>query len=218
MFPRVIIYDAVSLDGRVEGFDADIGRFYELSRAFGEDAILAGADTMLAGGPEVPLDGPEIPKYAVGRKRGPLLAIVDSRGRVRFWDWLREQEFWGEPVALASVSTPATHLAHLSARRVPYLVAGTDRVDLSAALAWLAAEYGVRTVRVESGGALNSALLDAGLVSEVSLLVHPAIADGDALSFVRAPLPDGTRLEATHCEEVAGGLVWLRYRVLGPSD
>ena len=215
MLPRVVLYDAVSLDGRIEGFDADIGRFYALSSAFHEDAILAGADTMLAGGSDTPLDGLVAPPYAPGEKRGPLMAIVDSRGRVRFWDWLREQEFWGEPLALVSESTPAEHLTHLTHRGVPHLVAGRDCVDLRAALEWLAAEHGVRTVRVESGGALNSALLAEGLVSELSLLVHPALADGAARSFVRMPLPAGTRLGLTHCEAVEGGLVWLRYDVAG---
>lgn len=217
MLPRVVLYDAVSLDGRTVGFHADVGEFYAVSRAFGVDAILAGADTMLAGGSEIPLDAFRVPDYAVGGKRGPLMVIVDSRGRIRFWDWLRVQEFWGEPLALVSESTPAEHLVHLSNRSVPHLVAGAQRVDLRAALTWLASEYGVRTVRVESGGALNTALLLEGLVSELSLLVHPVIVACDTHAFLSAPLPEGVRLELTHCESLSSGLVWVRYDVRCPT-
>jgi hypothetical protein len=36
----------------------------------------------------------------------------------------------------------------------------------------------VDTVRVDSGGTLNAALLRAGVVDEVSLMIHPALTDG----------------------------------------
>ncbi len=131
MLPRVIVYDAVSLDGRIEGFEPDIGRFYSMAR-WGEEVILAGADTMLAGGeasaaPDDPASPP--PEPAEPAASGPLLAIVDSRGRFRSWDWVRAQHaFWRDAVALVSEGTSQEYLAHLASRGVSSFTAGTGRV------------------------------------------------------------------------------------------
>ncbi len=45
--PRVILHNAVSADGRVDWFPADIGLFYELAATWHEDATLAGSGTIL---------------------------------------------------------------------------------------------------------------------------------------------------------------------------
>jgi 2,5-diamino-6-(ribosylamino)-4(3H)-pyrimidinone 5'-phosphate reductase len=219
VLPKVVLYDAVSLDGRVEGFAPDIGRFYSLAE-WGEDVILAGADTMLAGGEaDAAPDDPAAPAppSAAPDAKGPLLAITDSRGRLRSWDWIRAQQpFWRDAVALVSEATPEDYRAHLDGRAVRTFTAGHDRVDLRAALVWLATEYGARVVRVESGGSLNAALLRAGLVSELALLVHPSLAGEDAQSFVRGGLPEAVALTLLDCEVLDDGLLWLRYDVAGP--
>jgi 2,5-diamino-6-(ribosylamino)-4(3H)-pyrimidinone 5'-phosphate reductase len=66
-------------------------------------------------------------------------------------------------------------------------------------------------VRVDSGGALNGALLRAGLVDEVSLLVHPVLA-GDAPRWYGSPPPGPLALEPMD----GGAPDWLRYRVASP--
>ncbi len=213
MLPGVIIYDVVSLDGRIEGFEPDVGAFYTLARDIAEDVILAGADTMLAGGDAVPADDLASPPAEPSGGSAPLLAIVDSRGRVRSWDWLREQQYWRDAVALVSDATPADYLAHLDSRRVARFACGADRVDLRAALTWLVDEHGVRTVRVESGGALNGALLRAGLATEVHLLVQPCLAGEAQRSFVRGALSAPVALELIACDARDDGLVHVRYRV-----
>jgi 2,5-diamino-6-(ribosylamino)-4(3H)-pyrimidinone 5'-phosphate reductase len=220
VLPKVVLYDAVSLDGRVEGFAPDIGRFYSLAR-WGEDVILAGADTMLAGGEaDAARDDPHSPAPAPAAPdaKGPLLAITDSRGRVRSWDWIRAQQpFWRDAVALVSDETPGEYRAHLDGRGVRTFAAGSGHVDLRAALEWLESEYGARVVRVESGGALNTALLRQGLATELALLVHPALAGEDARSFVRGALSTSVPLTLRDCEVLDDGLVWLRYEVTGTS-
>ena len=213
MLPKVVLYDAVSLDGRTEGFAPDVGRVYTQAR-WGEDVLVAGADTMLAGGDSVPVDDPTAPVPAPTGGAGPLMAIVDSRGRVRNWDAWRTTEYWRDAVALVSEATPSEYRAHLEARGVRAFLAGSDRVDLRAALEWLAAEHSARVVRVESGGSLNGALLRAGLVDEAALLVHPVIVGEGARSFVQGDLPAGMRLELTETETLDGGLLWLRYKVV----
>ena len=43
--PRVTIYNEISLDGRIEGFDQDVGRYYRLGFRWRSDAILMGSVT-----------------------------------------------------------------------------------------------------------------------------------------------------------------------------
>jgi 2,5-diamino-6-(ribosylamino)-4(3H)-pyrimidinone 5'-phosphate reductase len=102
---------------------------------------------------------------------------------------------------------------------VAVLTAGSDRVDLAAALEQLASEYGVCTLRADSGGRLNTALLQAGLVDEVSLLLHPYLVGPAQESFVRnmeeahSGEPLGLRLLGV--EPLENDLVWVRYEVTG---
>lgn len=216
MKPKVVIHNAVSIDGRIDGFPPDIGLFYELASRWAEDATLAGADTMIAA---EAMAGDEPPGSGGGDSvRRPLLAVVDSRGRVRSWSLWRGAGLWGRMVSLCSDTTPEDHLAYLQAERVDPLVVGGGRVDLGRALEQLADRFGVRTVRVDSGGTLNGALLRAGLVDEVSLLVHPYLVGGTSpRSPYRAedlrPGADAVPARLSSVEQVADGLVWLRYEV-----
>ena len=50
---------------------------------------------------------------------------------------------------------------------------------MRAALESLNQQHGVKVLRVDSGGTLNSVLLAAGLVDEVSVLIHPFLAGGE---------------------------------------
>ena len=229
MKPRVILHNAISADGRVDWFPADIGLFYELAATWHEDATLAGSGTILAagGGAEEPAPAPSanvaapppVPgPGADATDRRPLLAVVDSRGQVKGWRTLLAAGYWRTGVALCSATTPSEHLAWLAERGVEQLVTGADRVDLAAALGELAARFGVKTVRVDSGGKLNGELLRLGLVDEISLLVHPYLVGGKtpASMFRAADLTHEIgvlELELLQSRKVKAGIVWLRYAV-----
>ena len=201
--PYVVVHVAISLDGATTGFEPDVGRFYELAATWDEDVTLAGADTILA--QEAVLRRAPRPGAAEG---APLLAVVDARRRVREWDALRDCGHWSGVVALRG--------ATMSGDGVAEIATGGERVDLGAAIGMLAARHGVRTVRVDSGGALTGALLRAGLVDEVSLLVHPCIAGagGDRRWHGPGELPPLT-LERIAAEALEGGLTWLRFSAAG---
>lgn len=49
MLPKIILYNAVSLDGRINGFNADVGLYYEIASNWDIDAVLMGSNTVLAG-------------------------------------------------------------------------------------------------------------------------------------------------------------------------
>ncbi|MEW6182982.1 MAG: RibD family protein [Bacillota bacterium] len=219
MLPRVIVFNAVSVDGRIDWFTPDIGRFYELASRWREDATLAGSGTLLSAVQEAPeeKEGAFEPQEDPGDRR-PLLVVPDSRGRVKNWDYWRKQPYWRSVVVLCSRSTPASYLDYLRRRRIEHVITGDDQADLRAALAELRARYGVETVRVDSGGTLNGVMLRAGLVDEVSVLIHPSLVGGmTPRSMFRAPdlnSPEGVlQLRLTGVEEMPGGVVWLRYNV-----
>jgi 2,5-diamino-6-(ribosylamino)-4(3H)-pyrimidinone 5'-phosphate reductase len=193
--PRVVVHTAISLNGATTGFEPDVARFYALAQTWHEDVTLVGADTILA--QEQALATAPRPGPAAG---GPLLAVVDSRARVREWDALRDCGHWSGVVALragATVDPP-----------VREITAGEHRVDLAAALATLHDE-GAEVVRVDSGGELTGALLRRDLVDELSLLVHPCLAAGRRWHGSE-PAPR-RRLELAASEPLDDGLVWLRY-------
>jgi len=203
--PYVVVHVAVSLDGATGGFESDVGAFYELANAFDEDVTLVGADTILA--QEEALARAPRPGPTDG---APLLAVVDSRGRVSAWEALRDCGHWSDVVALRAAEAPE---GAVTAPRE--LATEGECVDLGAALAELG-RYGAHTVRVDSGGALNGALLGRRLVDEVSLLVHPVIAGNGSAAWHGPHPPRPAALEPIASERLhAGGLVWLRYRITG---
>ncbi|WP_233583598.1 dihydrofolate reductase family protein [Corallococcus sp. CA053C] len=97
-----------------------------------------------------------------------------------------------------------------------YVFGGRDDIDFARALETLGRAFGIKTVLLEGGGGINGSLLAAGLIDEVSLLVHPT-ADGNpgTPSLFDRPQASGTgvALELTRVEQLDAGLVWLKYRV-----
>jgi 2,5-diamino-6-(ribosylamino)-4(3H)-pyrimidinone 5'-phosphate reductase len=222
MLPRLIMHNAVSLDGRIEGFPADVGLYYEMTERWKVDAHLAGCDTMLQMEAQIPdMDDSviQLPSPAAPNDTRPLLVVPDSRGRLRKWRGIREMPYWRGAVAFCSRSTPQEYLENLIKWHVPYLMAGDDHVDLGAALALLNLHFDVKTVHVDSGGTLSGVLLRASLVDEVSLLIYPHLAGGARRrSFFRQQDLGGPeesiRLRLTHLERMRDDIVWLRYEVV----
>ena len=202
--PYSVAHVAVSLEGATRGFDVDLGRYYGLVGTWHEDVTLTGADTILA--QEAALASAAGPGPAEG---GPVLAVVDGRGRVSAWEELRNAGYWSDVLALHSESTPRRPVD----RHVDELVLGADRVDLAAVFDELG-RRGAEVVRVDSGGRLIGALLQSGLLDEVSLLIHPCFAgavSGADRWYGPDPAPAG-RFRLIASQSWDDGLVWLRYR------
>ena len=227
MLPHVIVHNEMSLDARMDGLEVDMGRFYALAGTWREDCTLVGSETLLAGMPEL---GDMEHAVALGsadasghQSEGaspdaPLLAAVDSRGRLPGLGQLRDQPYWRDVIALCSGATPPEHLDRLDAAGVSSVVVGTERVDLRGALEALAERYGVGIVRVDAGGSLVGALLRQGLVHEVSVVIEPRLVGGETHRWlVRAPDAAPGQVVALALREMErfdDGAVWLRYDVV----
>lgn len=231
--PHVIIYNEISIDGRIGGFATHPSRYYARGFRWHSDAILMGSVTAQAFGPPEPaehqvqaLPAPERLRVVPGfedlvYKPRPLLVVPDSRGAVRNWIHALAQPWYRSVVVLVSHTTPADYLAYLALRGIEHLVAGDDRVDLVVALDWLADRHGVRSIRTDSGGSLNGALLAADLVDEIALILNPTVSgDPDAQSLVRLPRPAGETglgLRLLEVEQLDDGALWLRYEPVSRS-
>ena len=206
MLPRVIVHNGVSLDGRIDWFTGDIDLYYSLVDQWPHQVVLTGADTMLAAvGDEPEAEEDMTPAPVSPNDARPLCAVVDSRGRLRRWHVFRRMPYWRGLVALCSRATPQEYLDYLGARQIDVIITGEERVDLEAALEEMNRRYG--------------ALFRAGLVDEVSILIHPALVGGTSpRSFYRAPDLESAEgvipLRLIHVERLEGDVVWLRYEVV----
>jgi riboflavin biosynthesis pyrimidine reductase len=117
-------------------------------------------------------------------------------------------------VAILTERVSDEYLAFLRERGVSYLLAGAREADLPLALRKVGERFGVRTLMLEGGGRINGAMLRAGLVDEVSLLLAP-VADGrigtPALFDEDGATPRRLALESV--ERRADDVLWIRYRV-----
>ena len=217
MRPRVILHNSVSVDGRVD-FPPDMGIHYGVLQGFSFEAHLAGSGTILA----APLEHPDDSEKDVAgveaelEGNGGILVIADGRGRVRRWMALRRAGLWRRFIALVCKTTPREYLDHLSRLGVEWIERGEAQVDLPLAIEALGTAYDVKTVLLDSGGTLNGSMTRAGLVDELSLLLHPcAVGHGTPLirEEVAAEAPEPLTLILKTWEKLGEGVLWLRYDV-----
>jgi 2,5-diamino-6-(ribosylamino)-4(3H)-pyrimidinone 5'-phosphate reductase len=216
MLPKVIVHTEVSVDGRMDWLPEDGFLYYRLIGDWHVDAMLSGSGTMAAAYPnpdtEADLAGTP-PEKPAGLQR---MVVVDSQARLRCWRQMQQSEWWGEVTALVSKATPKAYLEELTRLGIDTIVTGDERVDLRAALEALHDRYGIETLRVDSGGILIGALLRAGLVDELSVILSPVLIGGmSPRSFYVAPDLTSTEmaipLRLAHVEKAEGDFVWLRY-------
>lgn len=98
--------------------------------------------------------------------------VLDAKGKIA---WGR-RDVGGDPLLVVLTrGVSEGHLAGLREDGVSYIFAGEREIDLSAALETLNLELGVGRLLLEGGGVANGALLSAGLVDELSLVVVPSV-------------------------------------------
>lgn len=143
---------------------------WEVRRRHG--AVLVGTGTVL-------VDDPGLTSHA-RPDRPAVRATIDPAGHIprsaRFFD--------GSARTLIGVSetTPPEYLDFLASRGVEPVLAGEDRIDLRFFLNALAGK-GIDRVAAEGGGTLNRALLDAGLVDRLHLILIPAVLDAGSVNL-----------------------------------
>ena len=117
---------------------------------------------------------------------------------------------------LVSKKTPKPYIKYLKDRQYDTIATGEERVDIREALEVLYERYYTRTVLIDSGGTLNSILLESGLVDRISLLISPVLVGKEPEKLFENLMPSGTviKLRLLKMEMFDENYVLLVYRVL----
>ena len=237
MVVKVVTFNVASLDGRIgfgdrlllhgdDRWDAMATRpgvtLADMDALHAPQAMLEGSSSFVprdASPLDLPTDASGLHEDFVPDElrsgSGRWFTAVDSRGRVR-WT-IKEMGGW-RLLVLVAAATPPGYLAFLRRESIPYLVAGTERVDLALAVRRLHEVLGVTALVSNGGGILNGALLRAGLVDEVDIQFVPGIIgrpDAPSLfeGFASGPGDRPLRLTPIAHEDQGHGLYFVRYAV-----
>lgn len=225
MLPKIILYNATSLDGRITGFNANIELYYGIASKWNIDAVLMGSNTVLMGfGAKSGETREEDLEAIINRKKDPndsrpVLVVPDSRGRIRIWNELFKMPYLRDIIVLCSKNTPEEYLDFLNERKIDFIISGEDHVDLEYALGKLNSEYGIDSIRVDSGGILNGILLRARLADEIYLLIHPELVGGMKPNSIFQTadidsLEDVISLKLVNFKKLKDNIIFLKYKII----
>jgi len=177
MKPEVIMHNSISLDGRVTGFEANIGLHYGIVNEYGADFYMAGSSTAKAGvelfgGVSIETED----DYNKPEKEGNLSywVIPDTKGSLKgVLHTYRRYEFCKDVILLISRRTNRDYIEYLEERHYDYLICGGAFVDYKEAFEGFGEQYHARRILVDTGPTLSGVLLKQQLVDKISLLIHP---------------------------------------------
>ena len=222
MLPKVIIYNNVSVDGRINGFKVDMDLYYDIASNWDIDAVLMGSNTLLwrFNIESNDLLEEDVKVHEVDKNDSkPLLVVPDSRGRIRFWNKIFDLSLFRDILILCSRSTPQEYLDFLEERYIKYMVIGYEKVNLATALEELNNQFGVKNLRVDGGGTLNGVLLRDDLVDEVCVLIHPNMVGGSTSNSIYTPqdlasMEGVLDLKLIKMEKLKNEIIMLHYRIM----
>lgn len=212
MIPKVVLYNSVSLDGRLNGFETDIVIYDKIESQSDYDAVLMDPDTF-----ENRFHNSSEKIKAKDRKK--LHVIPDSEGRIKWSDIDKNENLNKNILVLCTRSTSQVYLNILEDRYINYMVIGFEDVNFATALEELNTQFGVKTLHVRSDGSLNGKLLRDDLVEEINVLIHPVMVGGESPDsiFIASDLKPDTEildLRLLEMKSLGHELIFLRYRVM----
>jgi 2,5-diamino-6-(ribosylamino)-4(3H)-pyrimidinone 5'-phosphate reductase len=218
---RVVVNAATSTDGKLstkEREQIDISGpadFERVDRLRAEsDAVMVGVGTVVADDPSLTVDDPELrtEREQGGRPANPARVVADSQIRTPPNAAILDES--AESYLLVSEAATPDFIAQMEEQGATVIVAGEQRVDLTAAFEELAAE-GIDQLMVEGGGELIFSLFEEALVDQLSVFIGPTIIGGrsaptlaDGEGFVE----DFPSLQLTAVERIDDGVL-LNYDV-----
>jgi 2,5-diamino-6-(ribosylamino)-4(3H)-pyrimidinone 5'-phosphate reductase len=217
MLPKVVVHNSISLDGSLTGFEPNMQLHYQIAGEYRAGANLIGSNTVSAGvelfedgvPPEERVDF-EKPKRDAGL---PHWVILDTRGKLKgLLHTCRRFELCRNVIVFVSEATPQDYVKYLQERKYDYRVVGDKQINLESALELLSSTYGAKRVLVDTGRVLGNLLLERGLASELSLLVHPVIVGKKAYNIF-GNIQKNMNLNLYKKKVYPKGFVWLNYKV-----
>lgn len=121
-------------------------------------------------------------------------------------------------IVVLGTNATTDYIEMLREKGIGYIVL-EDVKELCKAIEILAEQFGVRSISLQGGGIIDGAMLAAGLLDELSLVIYPGI-DGlttspsifEYLGADDERPADGQALELLSSETRNHGIMWLRYK------
>lgn len=217
MLPKIIIHNSISLDGSLTNFEPNMELHYEIAGYYKPDVHLVGSNTVKAGiemyGEGVPPEEEKDFRKPERDKNRPYWVIPDTKGKLKgLLHTCRRFEFCRDAIVLVSETTPSEYLEHLAERNYEYYIVGKKHVDLKKSFELLSSDYKVKRVLTDTGRVLGNLLLEQGFVSELSLLVHPAIVGKNSYNIF-GNISKNIGLKLYKKEFFPRGYIWLVYKL-----
>lgn len=121
-------------------------------------------------------------------------------------------------LVVLGTNATADYLAMLEEKGISYIVLA-DPTDLRSAMEIIHDRFGINKISLQGGGIINGAMLAAGLIDELSLVMYPGI---DSLTTVPSIFEylgasdetpaAGQSLELLSADVCNHGIVWLKYK------
>jgi len=206
MQPKVTLYIAMSLDGRINGFEIDKNVYNELKSGINSDTILMDVETFKTH--HILFEESET-------NFKELMVVPDSNGFIPR-NILNKVSSSLNILVLCSRSTPQDYLNFLEEIDVKYMIVGYDDVNLGTAFEELNIHFGVTNIAVQADGILNSKLLADDLVEEITVFMHPTLvgANNDA-PYIKNDTEEGNLdLRLLEMKEMENEIICLKYRVM----
>ena len=212
---KVIVHNSISLDGSLVHLDVNLPLHYQIAGKFHADLHLVGSNTAKHGIDtfltEIPSETEE--DFTKPTQEGLLWAIPDTTGKLHgLLHIFRQSEYCQDIVILISETTPTDYVRYMTERAYDHYVVGEDKCNLKRALELLHDRYHVNTILTDTGCILSNLLIHQGLVSEISVLIHPVIVGKNAY-HIFGTLEEKLNLELRRQESLEKDYVWCVYQV-----
>ncbi len=211
MLPKVVLYNSMSLDGCLNGFEINKKIFNEIEAQETVDAVIMDPKTF-----EIRFN--RYSKEINRLKSIKLLVVPDSTGSIN-WKSMAETCESNNILVLCSRSTPQEYMDLLEKNNINYMIIGFDDVNMATALEELNTQFGIKIISVQADGCLNGKLLRDELVEEIYVLLHPILVGGnkqDSL-YVTPNINSEDQIFDLRLLEMKGlenELIFLKYRIM----
>jgi len=220
--PYIICHMAPSIDGRIAGLGsikAVTAAYERTAKTFDADGWIIGRISMepYAGKARIPRrkERGRIPRrdFVADASAESYAIAIDPSGKLTW----RSNAIDGEHViTILTEGVPDSYLAFLRSKRVSYLFGGKSEIDLKRVLGKLRSRFGIKRLLLEGGGKINGSFLGDDLIDELSILVAPVVdgANGTPTLFdTESATSLRRKARLISVKKLAGGIVWLRYRL-----
>lgn len=186
---KVIVHMHTSIDGKIDGaYGKQAGD--KISGAFYSEELFRLSNANANGSTTVAM-------YAA--KGNPDLSKFKTTG-IDYQDWIPDiqSETWdisfdrkgrmgwetnyfeygghkNRAIEVLTEQASKSYLAFLQSIEIPYIICGTEDLDLNQALTKLRKYFGITAISLAGGAIINGAFLKAHLVDEISLVVSPYV-------------------------------------------